>query len=157
MKGRPFDNVNDQIGYCGIWCGSCMAGNGAIIELTRKYEEIFVGSGLEKWVPKDFDLKEFIKGLSSIQRTPLCPGCKKNGGYEICEIRDCASIRGLEDCSLCGELSKCGKYEFLEKSNPNIKKKLMKMVGKSRAVIIENWLGELKEKWPHCILFCRAS
>ena len=33
------ENVKDQIGYCGIWCGSCIVGNGALRELTRKYED----------------------------------------------------------------------------------------------------------------------
>lgn len=40
METKPFDNVENQIGLCGIWCGSCPAGNGSVVELTRRYEEI---------------------------------------------------------------------------------------------------------------------
>ena len=72
MKVKPFENVKDQIGYCGIWCGSCVVGNGTLRELTKRYEEIIKSYGLEHWAPKDFDFKEFMKGLASIETMPLC-------------------------------------------------------------------------------------
>ncbi len=28
MKTTAFDRVKDQVGCCGIWCGSCIVGNG---------------------------------------------------------------------------------------------------------------------------------
>ena len=74
MAVKPFDNVKDQIGYCGIWCGSCVAGNGALKELTKKYAEIVDRYDLKDWAPKDFDFKEFRKGFSSIESMPVCPG-----------------------------------------------------------------------------------
>ncbi|NWG10261.1 hypothetical protein HXY33_00685 [Candidatus Bathyarchaeota archaeon] len=40
METRPFENIKNQIGYCGIWCGSCLGGNGATQELTRKYAQV---------------------------------------------------------------------------------------------------------------------
>ena len=48
MGTKPFDNVENQIGFCGIWCGSCPAGNGSVVEPTRKYEEIVKKNRMEK-------------------------------------------------------------------------------------------------------------
>jgi len=63
---EPFENVKEQTGFCGIWCGSCAAGNGAIVELARRFEKVVRDYELEMWVPKEFDFKEFMKGLTSI-------------------------------------------------------------------------------------------
>jgi hypothetical protein len=68
MKGtlkKAFENVREQIGFCGIWCGSCVVGNGTLRELTERCEEIIGAYGLEEWAPRDFDYKEFLKGLAS--------------------------------------------------------------------------------------------
>ena len=94
-KAETSENVKSQIGFCGIWCGSCMVGNGTLRELTKRYEEMTNAYGLGKWCPKDFDYGEFSKGLASIQRMPLCIGCLKGGGRDDCEIRACASNKGL--------------------------------------------------------------
>ena len=40
LKAKAFENVQGQIGFCGIWCGSCVVGNGTLKELTKRYEEI---------------------------------------------------------------------------------------------------------------------
>ena len=47
MGVESFEDVKGQIGCCGIWCGSCVVGNGALRELTRRYEEIVENYGLE--------------------------------------------------------------------------------------------------------------
>ncbi len=65
MTDKRFENVKDQIGFCGIWCGSCVVGNGALRELTKRYEQVIQAYGLQEWGPKDFDFKEFKKALSS--------------------------------------------------------------------------------------------
>jgi hypothetical protein len=70
---------------------------------------------LEKWAPRDFDFKEFMKGLVSIQALPICLGCLKGGGNDACKIRPCASKRKISDCSECNELTKCKNSEALQK------------------------------------------
>ena len=72
-----FENVRNQLGYCGIWCGSCIVGNGVLRDLTRSYEELTTSHGLETFAPKDFDYAEFAKGLASIGRMDPCPGCPR--------------------------------------------------------------------------------
>jgi len=63
LGDESFEGVRGQIGYCGIWCGSCVVGNGALRELTRRYEELVRAYGLEGWAPGNFDFGEFKKGL----------------------------------------------------------------------------------------------
>jgi len=48
LEVDSFKNVKNQIGFCGIWCGSCAAGNGAIVELARRFDEIVKKYELEK-------------------------------------------------------------------------------------------------------------
>jgi len=156
MKVKPFENVRDQFGFCGIWCGSCSAGNGAIVELTRRYEEIVKKNKLEKWAPKDFDFGEFMKGLASIQKVPLCPGCLKGGGNPTCEVRTCALEKNLPSCSFCDQLRKPSNFQSLEKALPNIREDLIKIKNVALQELIEKYISELKGKFPHCILFCSA-
>ncbi len=98
MVVESFEDVKGQIGCCGIWCGSCVVGNGALRELTRRYEEIVENYGLEGWAPDDLDFKEFSRGLSSIQSMPLCEVCLKGGGNLDCQMRSCAVSRGAREC-----------------------------------------------------------
>jgi len=157
LKVEAFENVRDQIGFCGIWCGSCAAGNGAIVELARRFSEIVKNYELEKWVPKDFDFNEFMKGLTSVQAMPSCPGCQKGGGLPTCSVKICASEKSIADCSQCAQLTECKKFEWLEKNYPTIKKDLKKIKNKNRKELIKKWTSEIKGKWPHCILLCTST
>ncbi len=155
MKARPFDNVRNQIGYCGIWCGSCVAGNGALRELTRRYEAIVRGYGLEGWASKDFSFEEFMKGLASIQSMPLCEGCLKGDGDPDCRIRACASEKKIDECSECEETSACTNIDKLEKMRTGALDAglLVKTENVDRKELIRKWTSELKKKWPCSILF----
>jgi hypothetical protein len=153
-KTKHYDNVKDQIGYCGIWCGSCVAGNGVLQELTKKYDEIITNYDLEQWAPKDFDFKEFAKGLKSIQNMPFCPGCLKGGGRDDCEIRACAIDKNLEDCTECDRPEQCENMELLETMQKGaIKAGLMVKTKKiDREKTLENWAEQIKNTWPCSIL-----
>jgi hypothetical protein len=157
LEVAAFENVKNQTGFCGIWCGSCAAGNGAMTELTRKYEDLVKKHNLEKWASKRFDFKEFAKGLACIQTMPLCSGCRKGGGSSTCKIRICALEKGLTDCSECDQLIACRNFEQLEKTNPKIKEDLMKLRGADRERTIEKWTDESRKRWPHCILSCAST
>ena len=155
MDLKAFENVRDQIGYCGIWCGSCAVGNGTLQELPRRFEEIIKGYGLEAWVSKDFDFKEFSKGLVSIQATPICPGCRKGGGATGCEMKACASERGLNDCLECGLPETCENRDKLLRMRTGALD--AGLIVKNEIVdpreLIEGWTEDLKNKWPANILF----
>ena len=155
MKAKPFENVKNQIGFCGIWCGSCVAGNGTLRELTKGYEEIVEKYGLEEWAPKDFDFKEFMKGLASIQAMPSCRGCLKGDGRSNCEMRACASNKNITDCSQCDQPTACKNLETLQKMRTGANRAglYVKTENVDRQELIEKWTSELKSKWPCCILF----
>jgi hypothetical protein len=150
-----FQNVKDQIGFCGIWCGSCVAGNGALRELTGRYEKLIKAYGLHEWGPKDFDFKEFKKGLRSIQEMPLCQGCRKGDGRPNCEMRTCASAKGINDCSQCDQASECKHSEALQKMREGALGAglMVKTEDVEPRRLIRKWTRDLKTKWPHSILF----
>ena len=154
-KTKHFDNVKDQIGYCGIWCGSCVAGNGVLQELTRRYEKIITNYDLEQWAPKDFDFKEFAKGLESIQNMPLCSGCLKGGGRDDCEIRACALDKNLADCSQCDRPDECENVKLLETMQQGALKAglMVKTENIDRNELLEKWTEQLETAWPSSILF----
>ena len=158
LETSGFQNVRNQIGFCGIWCGSCSGGNGAVQELTRKYEQVVKRSqlALEKWAPKEFSFNEFMKGLACIEAMQLCPGCRKGGGPPICNIRICALGKSLSDCSQCTELADCKNFGHLEKTNPKIKEELSKLKTSNQDQLLKKWTDELAQKWPHCVLICKA-
>jgi hypothetical protein len=155
MGVKSFEDVKNQISYCGIWCGSCVVGNGALRELTRRYEEIVENYGLDGWAPDDLDYKEFSRGLSSIQSMPLCEGCLKGGGNPDCQMRACAVSRGLTDCNDCDQPEACGNRESIERMRTDaLSAGLNVKTGKGDGrELIEAWTEELKGKWPSSILF----
>lgn len=152
---KHYDNVKGQIGYCGIWCGSCVAGNGVLQALTKRYEKIIKNYDLEQWAPKDFDFKEFAKGLQSIQNMPQCPGCLKGGGRDDCEIRTCALEKSLADCSECNQPDHCKNKKLLETMQKGAQKAglMVKTENIDPDKLLEKWSGQLKETWPSSILF----
>jgi len=152
---KAFENVRSQIGYCGIWCGSCVVGNGALGELTGRYRQIIEGYGLEEWIPSEFDFNEFSKGLVSIQATPVCPGCRKEGGAPGCQLRACALDRGVEDCIECGIPETCDNLERLKKMRSGALDAGLKVKSSvsKREELIEEWTENLKKRWPTNILF----
>lgn len=159
MKAKDFDNVKNQIGFCGIWCGSCVVGNGALKEVTKRFENIVDNYGLGKWAFEGLDFEEFKKGLASIQEVAVCPGCLKGGGKTNCEIRSCASARKLTDCCECDEFMTCENSEILKKMRDGARGAglLVKDKGVDRKESIEKGIAELKARFPSCILLCNMS
>jgi len=157
LSAEPFVNVKNQIGYCGLWCGSCIVGNGTLKELTKRYEEFIKGYGVDEWGAKDFDSNEFMKGLASIQALPICQGCLKGGGNDQCKIRPCASQRKIPDCNECNEPATCKNLEALQKVRTGALAvgMLLKTSKGGQQELIEKWTTELKSKWPSCIIFLR--
>jgi len=154
-KATDFELVKNQIGFCGIWCGSCVVGNGTLRELTKRYAEMIKAYGLKEWGPKDFDYQEFARGLESIQAMSLCPGCLKGGGRDNCEMRTCASNKGIPNCSECGETAGCRHTELLQRMRSGALAAGLFVTTENAdgQEFIEKWTTQLKSKWPCCILF----
>jgi hypothetical protein len=154
-KTDAYTNVKGQIGYCGIWCGSCVVGNGVLKKLTKDYEKIVRDHGLKEWGPRDFNFDEFMKGLTSIQNMELCRGCLKGGGRDNCEMRKCVQDRKLADCSECGVIESCRNKELLEymRSGAEGAGLFVKRRKGKRAILLKKWRRKLKNTWPCYILF----
>jgi hypothetical protein len=115
MESGAFENVKNQIGRCGIWCGSCAVGNGTLRQLAKRCEHIVGCYDVDEWGAEGFDGKKFMKGLVSIQDLPLCVGCLKGGGNDECKIRPCVLGKRLSDCMECGDMKKCEHVEALQR------------------------------------------
>lgn len=155
MKREAFQKVKGQVGACGIWCGSCIVGNGMLGELTRRYDELIKGYGLESWAPGDFDFGEFKKGLASIAAIPLCPGCLKGGGIAGCSIRSCAGRKKLRDCSECGRLKSCPNKDEIKKMRDGALAAglMVKLKKGDSATFLKKSLSEIQAKFPCFLLF----
>jgi hypothetical protein len=114
MDRRHLERVVPQIGRCGIWCGSCVVGNGALMELARRYRDMVDSHGLEHWGARGFDYAEFAKGLESISQLEVCSGCLSGGGRDDCELKQCAQERRHDGCVDCGEFPGCSHGKLLE-------------------------------------------
>lgn len=156
MQAEPFENVKNQIGFCGLWCGSCVVGNGTLKELTKRYEHIIGGYGVDNWGAKDFDGKEFMKGLVSIQALSICQGCMKGGGNDECKIRPCALKRKISDCNECNEYMTCKNLDELQKVRTGaLRVGMLIKTDTDKAdhqQLIKKWIAEIKNKFPNCII-----
>jgi hypothetical protein len=154
METKAFENVKNQIGCCGIWCGSCVVGNGTLKALAKRCEHVIGGYGVDEWAAKDFDGKEFMKGLAAIQTVPVCRGCLKGGGNEVCKIRPCVSNKKLHDCMECKDMKTCENTEALQKVRTGALR--VGMLARTendktdRQELIKKWTAEIKSKCPHC-------
>jgi hypothetical protein len=154
MQAEAFENVRNQIGYCGLWCGSCIVGNGSLKELTKKYAHLVKGYGVNEWGAIGFDSGEFMKGLASIQSLPICAGCLKGGGNDQCRIRPCASAKKIPDCGECNETKKCKNAEALQKvrSGALAVGMILKTGKGDQAKLMKKWTAETRGKFPYCLI-----
>jgi hypothetical protein len=154
-KTAAYNRVKDQIGYCGIWCGSCVVGNGTLQQLTTGYEDVIKNYDLENWAPGTFDFKEFLKGLAAIKATPLCAGCRKGGGWEACPMRGCVAKKGIADCAECDDQAVCPHSASLEKMRTGSFRAglFVKTTKDDPRKLLAGWAKKLKTRWPSSILF----
>jgi len=154
MNRQAFDNVKSQIGVCGIWCGSCAVGNGALCEVTRRYVEVLEGHGIEHWAPSELDYDAFSNGLSIVAKIASCQGCRRGGGRAECEMKACASERNLRECNVCGELE-CLHAEVLERMRKGACEAglFVNTEPGTADARLEDWTAQLRDRFPGCVLF----
>jgi len=125
-------------------------------ELTKRYEHIIEGYGVDKWGAEGFDSKEFMKGLASIENLPVCRGCLKGGGNDECKIRPCASSRKISDCNECNEPATCKNLEALQRARTGaLRVGMLIKTDKDKAdqkQLIKKWTAEIKNKFPNCVI-----
>lgn len=148
----PFEKVKHQIGYCGLWCGSCIVGNGVLQELTRRYEHLIKGYGVAEWGAREFEGPAFLKGLASIRALPVCRGCLQGDGNVECSIRPCALSRNLTECHQCTAHTECPNRDALQNVRTGARRVDMRVTTAARRQILEQWTAEMKTTFPGCLL-----
>ncbi len=155
MNRGHLESVLPQIGRCGIWCGSCVVGNGALMEMARRYREMVESHGLEHWGATGFDYAEFTKGLGCVSRLDVCPGCLSGGGRDECRLRRCVEGRGLDTCVDCTEFPDCSHGELLEHMRSGARRAGLTVID-SRADserVVEGGESQLSDRWWWRALF----
>lgn len=158
MKTAPKEaiaKVKGQIGYCGIWCGSCVAGNGSLKELSARYLRLTEAYDLKQWAPQDFDYTQFSQGLASIATMAPCPGCLEGGGNPECSMRKCARKFDLLSCSACNRGEGCEHPEELSRmrSGAVAAGLFVKDQDMGEGPLIRKWSAELRNRWPSLLIF----
>lgn len=104
------------ISYCGIYCAKC---------------EIFIASTLSDQKKKAQLAKQLSeeKGGKITPKDISCLGCRaseKNSWTQDCQIRKCASEKGIEFCYQCEEFP-CSNLQTFYKKNPGPRENLKKI------------------------------
>jgi predicted nucleic acid binding AN1-type Zn finger protein len=93
--------MEQMLGYCGLDCIQCPA-----YVATQSGDQEALEKTAAMW-------REQFGSPEITAESILCDGCRGGGrlsGYcNICEIRLCASERGVETCAPCGDYDGCGK------------------------------------------------
>ena len=154
MDQSAFENVRQQIGACGIWCGSCAVGNGSLRLASQRTFEVLESHGIEHWAPPELDYQALAKGLSTVSDISTCPGCRQGGGRAGCEMKACSAERGLSECSEC-EAADCPHAKILDHMRSGALKAglFIKLKPGDSKALIQEWTEELAGQFPSCLLF----
>jgi len=155
LDRKAFENVKGQVGYCGLWCGSCIVGNGTLRELTERYRGLIKGHGVEDWglAGHGMDGNACGNALIAIENLAICPGCLKGGGNDECAMRPCAREKKATDCIECREKATCRSLTPLERVRTGAAKAGMLMKSERGEPDMVAWVAELKAKFPHSMLW----
>lgn len=137
----PFD-VENQVGPCGITCGTCLLGNGSVassVKTTLDYIKMF---GIKEWAPLvpeggNLNWEETERTLNWMIKYAYCAGCEEGGGPPDCAIRLCAYEKGYDLCNTCSELDECSRFSWLGESGDKLKQFLKDNTGKSKKEIVK--------------------
>ena len=143
-KSQAFENVKNQLAYCGLWCGSCLVGNGTVNERAQKCRKAIIDYGVHEWGPSEVDYKALLKGLAVVGAMTPCRGCLKGGGRTDCEIRACAVSKRVSECVDCKESKGCTNVKIISHMRRGAKRVGMKVKNRAgdRSKVLREWQDE---------------
>jgi len=135
------DNLK-LVTYCGgLYCGLC-AEHGRIPRQANALKESMTKEGYEFFGKKLPGFNDFWKFLTDLcDPDKACPGCRQDGGFPSCSIRECAREREVDICVFCEEYP-CERVLELAKAYPTLLAdgKRMQEIG------VEAWIQEQEER-----------
>ena len=143
-ESPAFKNVKNQLAYCGLWCGSCLVGNGTVSDLARDCRKAITDYGVADWGPKNVDYPKLLEGLSVLGSMEPCVGCLRGGGKDDCQVRACAKKRDVMECAECGSQKTCENSAFIKhmrKGGAKVGMKVKETKG-DRSKVIADWVSE---------------
>jgi len=143
-QSPAYENVKNQLAYCGLWCGSCLVGNGTVNRLARDCRKAIKDYGVSEWGPTEVDYGVLLKGLATIGAMNPCPGCLKGGGRTDCEIRACAVSKRVVECVDCKESKGCTNVKIISYMRRGAKRVGMKVKDRAgdRSKVLREWQDE---------------
>jgi hypothetical protein len=122
-KGADEKMASEMIAYCGLNCVTC-----PIYLATRETDPKKQRRMREQIV---IAIKKYLGEGKRVEDITDCDGCKAQGGRlysdcRRCQIRKCASEKGLENCAYCSEYAcqKLSKFFDSEDMEGKAKKRL---------------------------------
>ena len=99
-QGASEKGTKEMIAYCGLNCVTCqiyLAARETDLKKQRQMREQIV-----------IAIKKYLGEEKRVEDITDCDGCKAEGGRlysncQKCQIRKCASEKGLENCAYCSE------------------------------------------------------
>ena len=143
-ESPAFKNVKNQLAYCGLWCGSCLVGNGTANDLARDCRKALTDYGIDDWGPKGVDYPKLLEGLSVLSSMEPCVGCLRGGGKTDCQVRACAKEKGVIECAECTSRKTCKNVSFIEhmrKGGAGVGMRVKATKG-DRSKVISDWMSE---------------
>jgi hypothetical protein len=138
VSTQAFENARNQVATCGIWCGSCAVGNGALAGLADA----------------------LLGGLAALREIPGCPGCRQGGGLADCVMRKCAAGKGIEGCNACGEQGACEHAEVRTRTLDGALAARM-VVRTEPEEDLGEWIArqtaQLERTWPSGVVFLKSD
>jgi Protein of unknown function (DUF3795) len=122
-RGASEKGTKEMIAYCGLNCVTCqiyLATRETDLKKQRQMREQIV-----------IAIKKYLGEEKRVEDITDCDGCRAQGGRlysncQKCQIRKCASEKGLENCAYCGEYAceKLSKFFDSEGEQAGAKKRL---------------------------------
>jgi hypothetical protein len=132
-----------KFGRCGVFCETCPAGNGRVVELAGELKRLT--SDFFNDFPEGhggFDWKDYRKGLDFFAESYGCPTCTKLEGEPWCEVLKCDKVREKVSCLLCEEFPECPRTEYQRDRYPFVLERYERV----KEIGFEGHLKEEREK-----------
>lgn len=111
------DEHFEKTGYCGLYCGDCKFGTGAIPDLARDLRKELREFRFDKVAdsvpfPEFKNYQDCYEVLGAMVKL-RCKGCRGGQRSKFCNIAKCAIKKELAGCWGCVDMTGCRKLAFL--------------------------------------------